>query len=183
MLSINISELIWTVINFFLLFFLLRHFLYKPICEHMDARQARIDAGLEKEREARRLCRRRTPGWRRRSRPPGRRPRPAAARAEEESLRESARPPGRQRGVREQEGQQAGADAGSRSGRRMSAWRRRSLPWRRCLRGDCCRRRVTDNERLEHPLRAHQLRHSGRRPVPGGQKDRSGHLPESTGTR
>ncbi len=52
MLSINISELIWTVINFFLLFFLLRHFLYKPICEHMDARQARIDAGLEKEREA-----------------------------------------------------------------------------------------------------------------------------------
>lgn len=52
MLSINISELIWTVINFFLLLFLLRHFLYKPICEHMDARQARIDAGLEKEREA-----------------------------------------------------------------------------------------------------------------------------------
>ncbi len=52
MLSINISELIWTIINFFLLFFLLRRFLYKPICEHMDARQARIDAGLEKEREA-----------------------------------------------------------------------------------------------------------------------------------
>ena len=53
MLSINLSELIWTIINFFLLFFLLRRFLYKPICEHMDARQARIDAGLEKEREAR----------------------------------------------------------------------------------------------------------------------------------
>lgn len=52
MLSINISELIWTIINFFLLLFLLRHFLYKPICEHMDARQARIDAGLAKEREA-----------------------------------------------------------------------------------------------------------------------------------
>ena len=52
MLSINLSELIWTIINFFLLFFLLRRFLYKPICEHMDARQARIDAGLEKEREA-----------------------------------------------------------------------------------------------------------------------------------
>ena len=53
MLSINISELIWTIINFFLLYFLLKRFLYKPICEHMDARQARIDAGLEKEREAR----------------------------------------------------------------------------------------------------------------------------------
>lgn len=53
MLSINISELIWTVINFLLLLFLLRHFLYKPICQHLDARQARIDAGLAKEREAR----------------------------------------------------------------------------------------------------------------------------------
>ena len=52
MLSINISELIWTVINFFLLFFLLRHFLYKPICAHMDARQARIDAGLAEEKAA-----------------------------------------------------------------------------------------------------------------------------------
>ncbi len=53
MLSINISELIWTIINFFLLFFLLRRFLYKPICEHMDARQARVEAGLEQERAAR----------------------------------------------------------------------------------------------------------------------------------
>lgn len=52
MLSINISELIWTIINFFLLFFLLRHFLYQPICRHLDARQARIDEGLAKEREA-----------------------------------------------------------------------------------------------------------------------------------
>ena len=51
MLSINISELIWTIINFFLLYFLLKRFLYKPICEHMDARQARIDAGLAKERD------------------------------------------------------------------------------------------------------------------------------------
>lgn len=52
MLSINFSELIWTIINFFLLYFLLKRFLYKPICEHMDARQARIDEGLSKEREA-----------------------------------------------------------------------------------------------------------------------------------
>ena len=52
MLSINISELIWTVINFLLLLLLLRRFLYKPICEFMDARQARIDEGLNKERAA-----------------------------------------------------------------------------------------------------------------------------------
>jgi F-type H+-transporting ATPase subunit b len=52
MLSINISELIWTVINFLLLLLLLKRFLYRPICEFMDARQARIDAGLEKEQAA-----------------------------------------------------------------------------------------------------------------------------------
>ena len=52
MLSINISELIWTIVNFFLLLFLLKRFLYEPICRHMDARQARIDAGLEQERQA-----------------------------------------------------------------------------------------------------------------------------------
>lgn len=52
MLSINFSELIWTIINFFLLFFLLRRFLFDPICRFMDARQAKIDAGLSAEREA-----------------------------------------------------------------------------------------------------------------------------------
>ena len=52
MLSINISELIWTVINFFLLLFLLRHFLFKPLTRFMDERQGRIDAGLEAERRA-----------------------------------------------------------------------------------------------------------------------------------
>lgn len=52
MLSINISELIWTVINFLLLLILLRRFLYSPVCRFMDARQARIDEGLEKERAA-----------------------------------------------------------------------------------------------------------------------------------
>ena len=52
MLSINFSELIWTIINFFLLLFLLKHFLFDPISRFMDARQARIDAGLEAEREA-----------------------------------------------------------------------------------------------------------------------------------
>ncbi len=52
MLSINISELIWTIINFFLLFFVLRRFLFKPLLSFMDARQAKIDAGTEAEREA-----------------------------------------------------------------------------------------------------------------------------------
>ena len=52
MISINISELIWTVINFFLLFFLLNRFLYKPVLSFMEARQARIDAKLREEEEA-----------------------------------------------------------------------------------------------------------------------------------
>ena len=52
MLSINFSELIWTIINFFLLLFLLKHFLFDPVSRFMDARQARIDAGLDAEREA-----------------------------------------------------------------------------------------------------------------------------------
>ena len=52
MISINISELIWTVINFFLLLFLLKCFLYTPILRFTAERQARIDAGLETERAA-----------------------------------------------------------------------------------------------------------------------------------
>lgn len=52
MLSINISETIWTVINFFLLMFLLKRFLYTPIIRLLDERKARLDAGLEAERKA-----------------------------------------------------------------------------------------------------------------------------------
>ncbi len=52
MLSINFSELIWTIINFFLLFFLLKRFLFDPMCRFMDARQAKIDAGYDAEKEA-----------------------------------------------------------------------------------------------------------------------------------
>ena len=52
MLSINISETIWTVINFFLLYFLLKHFLYKPVLGFMEKRQAGIDAKLSVERDA-----------------------------------------------------------------------------------------------------------------------------------
>ena len=51
MISINISELIWTVINFFLLLFLLNRFLYKPVISFMEERQARIDAKLREEEE------------------------------------------------------------------------------------------------------------------------------------
>ena len=47
MISINISELIWTVINFLLLVLLLNRFLYKPVISFMENRQARIDAGLQ----------------------------------------------------------------------------------------------------------------------------------------
>lgn len=45
MLSINISELIWTIISFFLLYFLLKRFLYTPLIRFMDERKARINVG------------------------------------------------------------------------------------------------------------------------------------------
>ena len=53
MLSINPSETIWTILSFFALLFLLNRFLYKPLVRFMDERRARIDAGLNEEREAR----------------------------------------------------------------------------------------------------------------------------------
>ena len=53
MLSINFSELIWTIINFFLLYFLLKRFLFTPVCRLLDERQAKIDGGLNAEKEAR----------------------------------------------------------------------------------------------------------------------------------
>ena len=46
MLSINIWELLWTVVNFFVLYYLLKLLLYRPLIGFMDARQARIDTGL-----------------------------------------------------------------------------------------------------------------------------------------
>ena len=53
MLSINVSELIWTIVNFFLLYFLLKRFLYTPVVRFLDARQARLDEALNQEAEAR----------------------------------------------------------------------------------------------------------------------------------
>ena len=50
MLSINPSELIWTVICFFALLFLLKRFLYTPLTRFMDERDARVRAGLDERR-------------------------------------------------------------------------------------------------------------------------------------
>ena len=44
MLSINPSELIWTILCFLALLFLLNRFLYQPLVRFMDERKARIDA-------------------------------------------------------------------------------------------------------------------------------------------
>ena len=49
MLSINVSELIWTIVNFFLLYFLLKRFLYTPVVRFLDKRQARLDEALKQE--------------------------------------------------------------------------------------------------------------------------------------
>ena len=53
MLTLNPSEVIWTILSFFALYFLLKRFLYTPLTRFMDERQARIDAGLQEERDAR----------------------------------------------------------------------------------------------------------------------------------
>jgi F-type H+-transporting ATPase subunit b len=52
MLSINPSETIWTILCFLALLFVLDRLLYRPLVRFMDARKARIDAGLNEEREA-----------------------------------------------------------------------------------------------------------------------------------
>lgn len=51
-MSINISELIWTVICFFVLLFVLKALLFNPIIQFMDERKARIDHGLAEARQA-----------------------------------------------------------------------------------------------------------------------------------
>ena len=51
-MSINISELIWTVICFFVLLFVLKALLFNPLIKFMDVRMARIDQGLAEGRQA-----------------------------------------------------------------------------------------------------------------------------------
>lgn len=52
MLSINFSELVLTIISFFILLYLLNRFLYTPVLKFMDERKARLDASLANERAA-----------------------------------------------------------------------------------------------------------------------------------
>ena len=51
-MSINVSEVIWTIICFFALLFVLKKFLFDPLIRFMDQRQAAIDQGLAKGRDA-----------------------------------------------------------------------------------------------------------------------------------
>ena len=51
-MSINISELIWTVICFLVLLFVLKKLLFDPIIRVMDARNADVEDGLEAGRQA-----------------------------------------------------------------------------------------------------------------------------------
>lgn len=52
MLTLNPSELILTIFNFFLLFFLLKIFLYDPIIKFMDERKNGIEEKMELEKNA-----------------------------------------------------------------------------------------------------------------------------------
>lgn len=52
MLTVNISELLLTVLSFFVLFFLLNKLLFKPVISFREQRQSRIDEGFERERLA-----------------------------------------------------------------------------------------------------------------------------------
>ena len=51
-LEICVPELIWTIINFFLLMFLLKQFLYKPVLRILDERKAKVEEGLAEGKKA-----------------------------------------------------------------------------------------------------------------------------------
>ena len=51
-MSINISELIWTVVCFFILFFVLKKLFFDPLIRFLDQRQARLDAAAEESKRA-----------------------------------------------------------------------------------------------------------------------------------
>ena len=53
-MSINVSEVIWTIVCFFVLLFVLKKFLFDPLIKFMDQRQANIDQSLERGRDAQR---------------------------------------------------------------------------------------------------------------------------------
>jgi ATP synthase subunit b len=49
-----VSEVIWTIVCFFALLFVLKKFLFDPLIRFMEQRQAAIDQGLERGRDAQR---------------------------------------------------------------------------------------------------------------------------------
>lgn len=51
-MSINVSEVIWTVICFFVLLFVLKKLLFTPLITFMEDRKARVDAALAEKRAA-----------------------------------------------------------------------------------------------------------------------------------
>lgn len=51
-LQISVPEFIWTIITFLLLVILLKKILYDPVLKFMDARDKRVEAGLEEGRKA-----------------------------------------------------------------------------------------------------------------------------------
>lgn len=53
-MSINVSEVIWTIVCFFALLFVLKKFLFDPLIRFMEQRQAAIEQGLERGRDAQR---------------------------------------------------------------------------------------------------------------------------------
>lgn len=53
MLSINISELLLTVLNFFILMFVLDRLLYRPVIRFRAQRQSRVEESLRQETLAR----------------------------------------------------------------------------------------------------------------------------------
>lgn len=53
-MSINVSEVIWTIVCFFALLFVLKKFLFDPLLRFMEQRQAAIDQGHERGRDAQR---------------------------------------------------------------------------------------------------------------------------------
>ncbi len=52
MLNINIWDSLWAVIDFFLLYFVLKKLLFDPLLRFMEERKARVEAGLNAQREA-----------------------------------------------------------------------------------------------------------------------------------
>ena len=53
-MSINVSEVILTIVCFLALLFVLKKFLFDPLLRFMEQRQAAIDQGLERVRDAQR---------------------------------------------------------------------------------------------------------------------------------